>query len=74
MRPTARDVVVLSYTLLAAIGRLDVLNLGVTSTVYDDEAHYEEVRRKWIGLTTITHEDGRQEGGASTTSLPNDTH
>ena len=47
--------------LLQAIGRLDVLNLDVTSTVYDPEAHYDEVRRKWIGLTTITHEDGRQE-------------
>ncbi len=55
-----RNVVVASYTLLQAIGRLDVLNLGVTSTVYDDEAHYEEVRRKWFGLW-ITYEDGRQE-------------
>ncbi len=55
-----RDVVVASYTLLLAIGRLDVLNLGVTSTVYDDEAHYEEVRRKWFGLS-ITHADGREE-------------
>ena len=56
-----RNIVVFSHTLLAAIGRLDVLNLDVTSTVYDAEAHYDEVRRKWIGLTTISHEDGRQE-------------
>ncbi len=55
-----RDVVVFSYVLLQAIGRLDVLNLGVTSTVYDDEAHYDEVRRKWFGLR-ITHEDGSRE-------------
>ncbi len=39
-----------------------MLNLDVSSTVYDPEAHYDEVRRKWIGLTTITHEDGRQSG------------
>ncbi len=58
---TRRNVVVASYDLLQAVGRLDVLNLDVSSTVYDPEAHYEEVRRKWIGLTTITHEDGRQE-------------
>jgi outer membrane protein len=32
----------------------------VTSTVYDDEAHYEEVRRKWFGMS-ITREDGREE-------------
>ncbi len=60
----ARDrtnLVVFSYTLLSTIGRLDVLNLDVSSTVYDPEAHYDEVRRKWIGLTTISHEDGRQE-------------
>ncbi len=55
-----RDVVVESYTLLAAVGRLDVLNVDVTSTVYDPEAHYDEVRRKWFGLT-ITRPDGRQE-------------
>ena len=55
-----RNIVVFSYTLLQAIGRLDVLNLDVTSTVYDEEAHYDEVRRKWFGLT-ITREDGRQE-------------
>ena len=54
------DVVVFSYTVLSTIGKLDVLNLGVTSTVYDEEAHYDEVRRKWFGLT-ITREDGRQE-------------
>ena len=56
-----RDVVVASYELLRAIGRLDVLNTGVTSTVYDDEAHYDEVRRKWFGLTIVTYEDGRKE-------------
>ena len=55
-----RDVVVASYSLIAAIGRLDVLNTGVTETVYDDEAHYQEVRRKWFGLS-ITHADGREE-------------
>lgn len=55
-----RNLVVVGYTLLSAIGRLDANQLGVASQVYDPEAHYHEVRRKWFGLS-ITHEDGRRE-------------
>jgi len=57
---TKRNVVVNAYTLLAAVGRLDALTLGVTGEVYDPEEHYLEVRRKWWGLS-ITRGDGRPE-------------
>lgn len=57
---TRRNVVVSSYSVLAAIGRLDAVNLGFTSIAYDPEAHYQEVRRKPWG-TSITHSDGRIE-------------
>ncbi|MCB1506865.1 MAG: TolC family outer membrane protein [Hyphomicrobiaceae bacterium] len=55
-----RNLVVAGYTLLSAIGRLEAERLGVASYVYEPEVHYEEVRRKWFGLS-ITHEDGRRE-------------
>lgn len=57
---TRRNVIVAAYGLQAALGRLDALSLGVTGTVYDPAAHYEEVDRKWFGIS-ITHEDGRRE-------------
>jgi outer membrane protein len=37
-----------------------VPNLGVAATAYDPEVNYEEVRRKWWGVS-ITHEDGLRE-------------
>ena len=49
-----RNVVVASYTLLAAIGRLNAQELGVSSLVYDPEQHYKEVRNKWFDIS-ITH-------------------
>lgn len=57
---TRRNLIVSAYALLAAIGHLDALGLGVASLVYDPEQHYHEVRRKWWGIS-ITHEDGRRE-------------
>lgn len=57
---TRRNVVVASYAVLAAVGRLDAVNLGFTGTAYDPEAHYEEVKRKPWG-TSITYSDGRRE-------------
>ncbi len=57
---TQRDLIVAAYTVLAAIGRLDAVNIGVASTVYDPEEHYTDVRRKWWGIS-ITHRDGREE-------------
>lgn len=57
---TRRNVVVASYSVLSSVGRLDNVNLGFSSTSYDPEAHYQEVRRKPWG-TSITHSDGRTE-------------
>lgn len=55
---TRRNVVVAAYSLLSTVGRLEVAELGVSDPVYDPEVHYEEVRRKWWGLS-ITDEEGR---------------
>jgi outer membrane protein len=55
-----RNVVVASYTLLAALGRLNAQELGVSHLVYDPEQHYREVRNKWFDIS-ITHHDGREE-------------
>jgi len=57
---TKRDVIVNSYAVLSAVGRLDSATLGLTSYVYDPDVHYHEVRRKWWGIR-ITHRDGREE-------------
>ncbi len=57
---TQRDVIVNSYALIAAVGRLSSAELGLTSVVYDPDQHYHEVRRKWFGIS-ITHADGRHE-------------
>ena len=57
-----RNTVVFTYQVIAAIGRLNVAELGAVGTVYDPEPHYHEVRRKWIG-TDITHDDARREHG-----------
>src|SRR4029077_13114534 len=43
-----RNVVVASYTVLSTIGRLTAQDLGVSALVYDMEAHYHDVRRKWF--------------------------
>jgi outer membrane protein len=55
-----RNVMVASYTVLATIGRLNAQELAVATLVYDPEAHYQEVRRKWFDIS-ITHSDGRRE-------------
>jgi outer membrane protein len=54
-----RNVVVASYTLLFAVGRLTAQELGVSSLVYDPEQHYQEVRNKWFDIS-ITRPDGKQ--------------
>lgn len=57
---TRRDLAVSAYTLLSSVGRLGAEYLGLGAAVYDPEAHYHEVRRKWWGIS-ITHADGRRE-------------
>jgi len=45
-----RDRVVASYSLLFAVGRLDMETLGLSKAVYQPEEHYLQVRDSWIGL------------------------
>lgn len=47
-----RDRVVASYTLLAAIGRLDHKRLTLSTPNYDPQVHYTQVRDAWGGLRT----------------------
>jgi outer membrane protein len=47
-----RDRVIASYTLLSAIGRLDVHVLGLNTPDYLPEVHYHQVRDAWHGLRT----------------------
>ena len=51
-----RDVVVASYAILSAIGRLSAQNLGLAVVQYRPEEHYNAVKDKWFGLRTP---DGR---------------
>jgi outer membrane protein len=55
-----RNVVVASYTVLSTVGRLNAQEMAVAALVYDAEAHYHDVRRKWFDIS-ITHSDGRRE-------------
>ncbi|MGE3916904.1 MAG: TolC family outer membrane protein [Hyphomicrobiaceae bacterium] len=57
---TKRNLVVAGYSLLASVGRLSIPELGNAEIAYDAEAHYNEVRRKWWGIS-ITHRDGHRE-------------
>ncbi len=57
---TRRDLSVNAYALLSSIGRLGAEHLSLGTEVYDPEAHYFDVRRKWWGIS-ITHADGRRE-------------
>jgi outer membrane protein len=47
-----RDRVIASYSLLSAIGRLDVKTLVLNTPDYLPEVHYHQVRDAWHGLRT----------------------
>lgn len=47
---TRRDLVVASYTVYSAIGRLDAANLGLQVDYYDPDVHYQRVESKWLGF------------------------
>ena len=47
-----RDRVIASYTLLSAVGHLDVKTLSLNTTDYLPEVHYQQVRDAWHGLRT----------------------
>ncbi|WP_439271249.1 TolC family outer membrane protein [Pseudochrobactrum sp. HB0163] len=51
-----RDVVVASYAVLNAVGRLTAKQIGLQVAEYKPEQHYDAVKDKWIGLRTP---DGR---------------
>ena len=55
-----RNVVVASYSVLSAVGRLNAQEIGTAGLVYDPETHYDDVRRKWFDIN-ITHGDGRSD-------------
>lgn len=57
---TRRDMIVAAFTVLAAVGRLNADELKLGDNVYDPEVHYEEVERKWWGVS-VTHANGRTE-------------
>jgi outer membrane protein len=50
------DRVVASYTLLAAVGELNLPKLGIKLPLYDPMVHYQQIRDAWIGVRTP---DGR---------------
>lgn len=60
LETTKRNILVASYTVVSAIGRLSVSEVGAATEVYHPEVHYQEVRNKWFGID-ITHDDGRRE-------------
>ncbi|CCB65926.1 putative RND efflux transporter, OMP subunit [Hyphomicrobium sp. MC1] len=60
LETTKRNILVASYTLVSAIGRLSVSEVGAATAVYNPEVHYQQVRSKWWGID-ITHGDGRRE-------------
>ena len=47
-----RDRVIASYTLLSAVGRLDVHTLQLNTPDYLDDVHYQQVRDAWHGVRT----------------------
>ncbi|MET0170659.1 MAG: TolC family protein, partial [Aliihoeflea sp.] len=51
-----RDVVVASYAILSATGRLSANNLGLAVTLHNPEEHYDAVKDRWYGTRTP---DGR---------------
>lgn len=46
------DAVVDSYSLLSAIGRLNVPTLGLAVSEYDPRVHFNQVKDKWFGVRT----------------------
>lgn len=47
---TRRDLVVASYTVYSAIGRLDAASLSLQVDYYDPDEHFQRVKNKWLGF------------------------
>ena len=58
-----RDLVVASYSLASALGRLSAQSLGLQVATYQPEQHYEAVRDQWYGLRTPDGRGGPLFGG-----------
>jgi outer membrane protein len=54
------DLLIAAHALLAGIGQLNAGQLQLGDSQYDPTVHYDEVNRKWFGIS-ITHADGRVE-------------
>lgn len=46
---THRDAIVAGYALLAAVGKLNPTDLGLSVKPYDAKEYYESVKNKWLG-------------------------
>jgi len=46
---TRRDSIVAGYALLAAIGKLNPSDLGLSVSAYDAKEYYDDVKNKWLG-------------------------
>jgi outer membrane protein len=55
-----RNIAVAAYTVMSAVGRLNIQELGGVEAVYDAEVHYTEVRRQAWGVS-VTRADGRDD-------------
>lgn len=58
-----RNLVVASYNVLAAIGRLNAVELSLNSKIYDETAHYHQVKRKITGMS-VDYADGQVDGAS----------
>ncbi|MGI9404772.1 MAG: TolC family outer membrane protein [Hyphomicrobiaceae bacterium] len=54
---TKRDLVVASYSVLSATGRLTASDLGLNADIHNPEIHYGMVRRKAWGTRVLTDEE-----------------
>ncbi len=55
-----REYNVAGFSLLAALGRLDVTHLELPVERYAPARHYKQVKDKWIGLRTVDKPEGRR--------------
>ena len=55
---TQRDLIVNGYNLISSTGRLTAQDVSLSSKIYDPEAHYQDIRRKWFGIS-ITDRHGK---------------
>jgi outer membrane protein len=66
---TRRNLVVASYAVLSAVGRLDAHKLSLNSPIYDETANYERSKHKLFD-TRIEYADGRVESAAGRSHEP----